>query len=248
MVEAALGTAPPPGAARRRARTRPGSTSGCARSPQERDDIRARVNALSKDVGALRRDGDVDSAEALQAESRALGDDRAGARRRARRGRRRRCATCCSASPTCRTPMPPTARARTTTRWSRARSVCSTPTPTINGSRTGRRRPRSASSTTSGRRRSPGRCSRCSAVPAPRSAGRCASTASTSTPTPSRRSARRRSSRTATLTATGQLPKFADDAYSIERDDLWCIPTAEVPLTSIYARRDPRRSRAADPA
>jgi seryl-tRNA synthetase len=39
----------------------------------------------------------------------------------------------------------------------------------------------------------------------------------------------------ATLTATGQLPKFADDAYSIERDDLWCIPTAEVPLTSIYA-------------
>ena len=37
-----------------------------------------------------------------------------------------------------------------------------------------------------------------------------------------------------TLTATGQLPKFADDAYSIERDDLWCIPTAEVPLTSIH--------------
>ena len=39
---------------------------------------------------------------------------------------------------------------------------------------------------------------------------------------------------TATLTATGQLPKFADEAYAIERDDLWCIPTAEVPLTSIY--------------
>jgi seryl-tRNA synthetase len=36
-----------------------------------------------------------------------------------------------------------------------------------------------------------------------------------------------------TLTATGQLPKFADDAYQIERDDLWCIPTAEVPLTSL---------------
>lgn len=40
---------------------------------------------------------------------------------------------------------------------------------------------------------------------------------------------------TATLTATGQLPKFADDAYSIERDDLWCIPTAESSLTSIHA-------------
>jgi seryl-tRNA synthetase len=40
---------------------------------------------------------------------------------------------------------------------------------------------------------------------------------------------------TATLTATGQLPKFADDAYAIERDDLWASPTAEAPLTSIYA-------------
>jgi len=40
---------------------------------------------------------------------------------------------------------------------------------------------------------------------------------------------------TATLTATGQLPKFADDAYAIERDGLWAIPTAEVPLTSLYA-------------
>jgi seryl-tRNA synthetase len=37
-----------------------------------------------------------------------------------------------------------------------------------------------------------------------------------------------------TLTATGQLPKFADDAYHLERDDLWAIPTAEVPLTSFY--------------
>jgi seryl-tRNA synthetase len=39
---------------------------------------------------------------------------------------------------------------------------------------------------------------------------------------------------TASLTASGQLPKFADDAFSVERDDLWAIPTAEVPLTSIY--------------
>ncbi|HEX4979435.1 MAG TPA: serine--tRNA ligase [Acidimicrobiales bacterium] len=39
---------------------------------------------------------------------------------------------------------------------------------------------------------------------------------------------------TSTLTATGQLPKFADEAYAIERDDLWCVPTAEVPLTSLY--------------
>jgi seryl-tRNA synthetase len=39
---------------------------------------------------------------------------------------------------------------------------------------------------------------------------------------------------TATLTASGQLPKFADDAFAVERDGLWAIPTAEVPLTSLY--------------
>jgi len=39
---------------------------------------------------------------------------------------------------------------------------------------------------------------------------------------------------TATLAATGHLPKFADDAFAIERDGLWAIPTAEVPLTSLY--------------
>jgi len=40
--------------------------------------------------------------------------------------------------------------------------------------------------------------------------------------------------RTETMTSTGHLPKFADEAYHIERDDLWAIPTAEVPLTSMY--------------
>jgi seryl-tRNA synthetase len=38
---------------------------------------------------------------------------------------------------------------------------------------------------------------------------------------------------TDTMIATGHLPKFADDAYHAERDDLWAIPTAEVPLTSL---------------
>ena len=40
--------------------------------------------------------------------------------------------------------------------------------------------------------------------------------------------------RTDTMISTGHLPKFADDAYHIERDDLWGIPTAEVPLTSLH--------------
>jgi seryl-tRNA synthetase len=39
---------------------------------------------------------------------------------------------------------------------------------------------------------------------------------------------------TETMTSTGHLPKFADDAYHMERDDLWLIPTAEVPLTSMH--------------
>ena len=39
----------------------------------ERDGLRSRINALSKEVGGLRRDGDVDAAEAKQAESRQLG-------------------------------------------------------------------------------------------------------------------------------------------------------------------------------
>jgi seryl-tRNA synthetase len=39
--------------------------------------------------------------------------------------------------------------------------------------------------------------------------------------------------RTDTMVSTGHLPKFEDDAYHLERDDLWAIPTAEVPLTSL---------------
>jgi seryl-tRNA synthetase len=40
--------------------------------------------------------------------------------------------------------------------------------------------------------------------------------------------------KTETMISTGHLPKFADDAYHMERDDLWAIPTAEVPLTSLH--------------
>jgi len=38
--------------------------------------------------------------------------------------------------------------------------------------------------------------------------------------------------KTETMVSTGHLPKFEEDAYHLERDDLWAIPTAEVPLTS----------------
>ena len=38
----------------------------------------------------------------------------------------------------------------------------------------------------------------------------------------------------ATMTGTGQLPKFEDDAYATRGDDLFLIPTAEVPVTNLY--------------
>ena len=37
-----------------------------------------------------------------------------------------------------------------------------------------------------------------------------------------------------TMTGTGQLPKFADESYLTDRDDLWLIPTAEVPVTNLH--------------
>jgi seryl-tRNA synthetase len=38
----------------------------------------------------------------------------------------------------------------------------------------------------------------------------------------------------ATMTGTGQLPKFEDDLYRMDEDDLFLIPTAEVPVTNLY--------------
>ena len=36
------------------------------------------------------------------------------------------------------------------------------------------------------------------------------------------------------MQTTGQLPKFIDDMYEIPKDELFCIPTAEVPVTNYY--------------
>lgn len=36
------------------------------------------------------------------------------------------------------------------------------------------------------------------------------------------------------MVGTGQLPKFSEESYQAERDDLWLIPTAEVPVTNLY--------------
>ncbi|HEX8227938.1 MAG TPA: serine--tRNA ligase [Chloroflexia bacterium] len=38
----------------------------------------------------------------------------------------------------------------------------------------------------------------------------------------------------ASMTGTGQLPKFAEDMYKLSDDDLYLIPTAEVPVTNLH--------------
>jgi len=39
---------------------------------------------------------------------------------------------------------------------------------------------------------------------------------------------------TASLTGTGQLPKFAEESFKCDGDDLWLIPTSEVPVVNLY--------------
>jgi seryl-tRNA synthetase len=41
-----------------------------------------------------------------------------------------------------------------------------------------------------------------------------------------------------TMTGTGQLPKFEDELYATREDDLFLIPTAEVPLTNMFRDED----------
>lgn len=38
------------------------------------------------------------------------------------------------------------------------------------------------------------------------------------------------------LQGTGQLPKFAEESFKCDNDDLWLTPTAEVPVTNFYSR------------
>ncbi|MCG8402543.1 MAG: serine--tRNA ligase [Firmicutes bacterium] len=39
----------------------------------------------------------------------------------------------------------------------------------------------------------------------------------------------------ASMTGTGQLPKFAEDMFKVENTDYYLVPTAEVPVTNLYA-------------
>jgi seryl-tRNA synthetase len=196
--------------------------------------LRSQVNALSKEVGALRRSGDNDGAEALQARSRALGDDEAAARLRldAAQGALRELLL--------RIPNVPHAEAPD--------GKGDADNPVVKG-------PVALPAEFADHQRVPHwetgaalgildneRATKLSGAMFTMQRGLGATLARALCQYALDMNADAFEEirppslvTTATLIATGQLPKFADDAYNIERDDLWCIPTAEAPLTSLYA-------------
>ncbi len=198
-----------------------------------REELRARVKALSKDVGTLRRDGRIDEAEALQAESRALGEieqqladehDEVAERLRAELlvipnlpHPEAPDGSSDADNPVVRGPFVPEAFPdhQRVPHWESATEL---------GILDNERATKIAKSMFTMQRGAGATLARALCQLA---LDRNADVHEEVRP-PSLVS-------TATLTATGQLPKFADDAFAVERDDLWCIPTAEVPLTSIYA-------------
>ena len=199
----------------------------------ERDEIRARVNELSKEVGRLRRAGDVESAEAIQAESRALGererkvaddhDDAAASLRSILLGLPNLVhpdapdGASDADNPVVRGPINlpvEFADHQRVPHWEAATALGILDNERaikISGSMFAMTRGLGA---TLGR-------ALCQ-LALDRNADAFEEVRPPSLVT------------TATLTASGQLPKFADDAFAVERDDLWLIPTAEVPLTSLY--------------
>ena len=222
------------------------STAANARLADQRDRLRNEIGVLSKQVGGLHRDGHKDEADALQdAEPRAR-RGREGARRRGRRAgaaRTRRAAR----HPQLPGRRVPRRRRRATTSCCAARG--STPPPTAThqrvphwdiGERARHPRPRA-------RRQAVGLDVR--DVPrarARRSCGRSCQlaldrNADALRGDPAADAGAHRDDGLAPATC----PSSSDDAYHLERDDLWAIPTAEVPLTSLAPRRDPRRGDAA---
>lgn len=200
----------------------------------ERDAVRAEVNRLSKDVGRLRRDGDVAGAEASQAESRSLGD-----REQALADEHEQVSSALRdlllGIPNLPHPDAPDGADDT------ANPVVTGPVGDLDAIGEHQRVPHWETAEALGILDSERAVKIASSMfTMPRGAGATLARAlcqygldlnadvHEEVRPPSLVS-------TATLTATGQLPKFADDAYAIERDGLWCIPTAEVPLTSLYA-------------
>ncbi len=198
----------------------------------ERDEFRARVNAISKEVGVLRRNGKVDEAEALQAESREIGESekRLAAEHDDLSGDLRELLLVIPNLPHPAAPdgateadNPIVTGPFVPDEFAEHQRLPHWETATELGILDNERATKIAASMFTMQRGAGATLARALCQLAlDRNAD-----AHEEIRAPSLVS-------TATLTASGQLPKFADDAFAIERDDLWCIPTAEVPLTSIY--------------
>ena len=200
----------------------------------ERDQLRAEVNSISKDVGALRRDGDIEAAEELQAESRRLGEQEkalAVEHDEVQRGLRQLLLEIPN------TPHPGAPDGA----GDADNPVVTGPIGLRDSYPDHQRVPHWETAEALGILDSERAVKIAGAMfTMPRGAGATLARAlcqygldlnadvheEVRAPT---------LVSTATLTATGQLPKFADDAYAIERDGLWASPTAEAPLTSIHA-------------
>ncbi len=199
----------------------------------DRDALRARVNELSKEVGALRRAGEVAAAEALQAESRALGEDerRLAAEHEQVSSELRGLLLLIPNIPHAEAPdgrsdqdNPVVVEPHLPAGFAEHQRVPHWETGAALGILDNERAGKISGAMFTMQRGAGATLARALCQLAlDRNADAFEEIRPPSLVT------------TATLTATGQLPKFADDAYAIERDDLWCIPTAEVPLTSIYA-------------
>ena len=200
----------------------------------QRDELRARVKVLSKEVGQRRGQGDAAGAEALMAESRALGDEEKALDVRGRPHQPRRCATSSCARRTSPPTTAPTAPARQDNvvlriegfdpdAYGPHQRVPHWDIGTELGILDGERAAKIAGSMFTMYR---GWGARLLRAMVQLSLDRNADAYEEIRPPTL--------VRTDTMIATGHLPKFDDEAYHIERDDLWAIPTAEVPLTSLH--------------
>ncbi|MDQ3757306.1 MAG: serine--tRNA ligase [Actinomycetota bacterium] len=199
---------------------------------QRRDDVRARVKALSKEVGAARRAGDTDKAEALGAESRALGDEERDldADATAVEARLREILLDTPNTPAAEAPEGATADDNVVVRTANHDPATYGDHQRLPhwdiGSELGildleRGAKLSGSMFVMFRREGAALVRALTQLALDRNADAFEEIRPPSLV------------RTETMVSTGHLPKFADDAYHVERDDLWAIPTAEVPLTSL---------------
>jgi seryl-tRNA synthetase len=199
---------------------------------QRRDDVRARVKALSKEVGAAHRAGDTDKAEALAAESRTLGEDERtlATEAEAVEARLRDLLLDTANTPADDAPDGVTAEDNVVVRTSGADAAAFADHQRVPhwdiGTELGildleRGAKLSGSMFVMFRREGAALVRALTQLALDRNADAFEEIRPPSLV------------RTETMVSTGHLPKFADDAYHVERDDLWAIPTAEVPLTSL---------------